>query len=152
MSSFKIPPQIVRLILLTLVIVAGYLVARAFLTPASFGEFGVYRGDALGEAASLPISFAGQKACQECHAEQHEILIKAEHKTLSCESCHGAGAAHVENPDMFPLAKLTFSHCLRCHEAGPSRPQWFPQIKSKEHYTGYRCTECHSPHEPNEVP
>jgi hypothetical protein len=151
MRFFKIPPQIIRLILLTLVIVSSYLVARAFLTPASFGEFGVYRADALGDAASLPISFAGQQACEECHSEQHETLARAEHKTLSCESCHGAGSAHVENPDI-PLTKLTFSLCLRCHEAGPSKPQWFKQIKPKEHYVGYRCTECHSPHEPNEVP
>jgi ribosomal protein L37AE/L43A len=147
----RLPPQIVRLLLLTVVIVAGFLAARFFLTPPSFGEFGYYRGDALGEAASLPIAYAGQKACEECHSEQHEIIMRAEHKTLSCESCHGAGAAHVDNPDV-PLAKLTFSHCLRCHEASPGRPLWFKQIKSKEHYTGHRCTECHSPHEPNETP
>ena len=26
------------------------------------------------------------------------------------------------------------------------------QINSKDHYTGQRCIECHSPHQPNEVP
>jgi hypothetical protein len=26
------------------------------------------------------------------------------------------------------------------------------QIASKNHYKGQRCTECHLPHQPNEVP
>jgi ribosomal protein L37AE/L43A len=147
----RLPPQIARLILLTLAIVGGFLVARYFLTPHSFGEFGHYRGDAIGEAASLPIAFAGQNECMVCHSEQHETLARAEHQTLSCESCHGPGDAHATNPD-FPLPKLTYSHCIRCHEASPSKPQWFSQINPKEHYTGYRCIECHSPHEPNEEP
>jgi nitrate/TMAO reductase-like tetraheme cytochrome c subunit len=42
--------------------------------------------------------------------------------------------------------------CLRCHEANPSRPKWHKQIVSKDHYTGSKCTECHVPHSPLEVP
>src|SRR4051812_30663865 len=151
MRPFKMPPQIVRLVLLTVFIVGSYLIARSFLTPPSFGQFGWYRGDALAELSNRPISFAGRKACDECHSDHFQKLLKAEHKTLSCETCHGPGQAHVDNPDL-KLQKLTFSHCLRCHEASPSRPDWLKQIKSRDHYTGQRCTECHSPHEPNEVP
>jgi hypothetical protein len=95
--------------------------------------------------------FAGRKAWEECHSEHVALLVKAEHKSLSCETCHGVGQAHVDNPDV-GLAKLTFSHCVRCHEASPSRPKWLKQIESRDHYTGQRCTECHSPHQPNEVP
>jgi hypothetical protein len=145
------PPQILRLVLLTLLIVGTYLVARRFLTPKSFGEFGWYRADALAEIASRPISFAGKKACDECHSDTLNKLAKAEHKTLSCETCHGAAQAHVENPDV-KLQKLTFSLCVRCHEATPSRPKWLKQIVIKDHYTGQRCTECHTPHQPSEVP
>ena len=83
--------------------------------------------------------------------ELTEESIIAEHRTLSCETCHGAAQGHVENPDL-KLEKLTFSHCVRCHEASPSRPKWLKQIQVKDHYTGQRCTECHSPHQPNEVP
>lgn len=151
MQPPKIPPQIVRLILLTLGIVGLYLTARSFLTPKSFGELGWYRADALGEVASHPISYGGKKACDECHSEEYQKLIQGDHKTLSCEACHGPGQAHIENPDL-GLVKLSFSHCLRCHEMNPSRPKWLKQIKSREHYAGERCTECHAPHEPNEVP
>ena len=118
MRPFKMPPQIFRLVLLTIFIMGTYLTARTFLTPPSFGKFGWYRANALGELSSRPVTFAGRKACDECHSDHVQKLAKAEHKTLSCESCHGAGQAHVDNPDV-QLPKLTFSHCLRCHEASP---------------------------------
>ena len=151
MRPFNMPPQVLRLVLLTVVIVGTYLIARSFLTPASFGQYGHYRGNALAELSSRPITFAGRKACDECHSDHFQKLAKAEHKTLGCETCHGPGQAHADNPDL-KLEKLTFSHCVRCHEESPSRPKWLKQIVSTKHYTGQRCTECHSPHEPNEVP
>ena len=30
--------------------------------------------------------------------------------------------------------------------------KWLKQIEVKDHFTGQRCTECHIPHQPNEVP
>ena len=150
MSQFKMPPQIFRLVLLTLAIVGSYLIARAVLTPASFGESGWYRGEALVELRSRPPVFAGKQACDECHSDQLQKLARFEHKTLSCEACHGVSREHAENPDILPI-KLTGSHCIRCHEANPSRPKWFKQIVVKEHYAG-KCTECHVPHQPSQTP
>ncbi len=146
----KLPPQIVRLILLTIGIVGSYLVARAFLTPHSFGDYGWYRGAALAELADRPISFGGKKSCEECHSDVVLKLTKHEHKTLSCEGCHGPARAHADNPDV-KLEKPTFSECVRCHEANPSRPAWHKQIVVNKHYPG-KCTECHVPHSPNDVP
>jgi hypothetical protein len=151
MRFSKMPPQIARLVLLTVGIVVSYLTARYFLTPPSFGEYGWYRGAALSELTSRPVVFAGKKACDECHSEVCQKLAKYEHKTLSCEACHGTGQAHADNPDV-KMAILNFSHCARCHEASPSRPAWLKQIQTRKHYTGQRCTECHIPHQPNEVP
>jgi hypothetical protein len=148
---FRMPPQVVRLFLLAAGIVGSYLVARYFLTPPSFGHYGWYRGEALAEVAAREPVFAGKKACEECHSDQVQKLNQHEHKTLSCEACHGAGQAHADNPDV-KLDILNFSHCVRCHEANPSRPSWHKQITIKEHYTGSKCTECHVPHSPNEVP
>jgi hypothetical protein len=145
-----LPPQILRLILLTLAIVGSYLVARTFLTPASFGVFGWYRGEALVELRSRPPVYAGKQACDECHSDQLQKLAKYEHRTLSCEACHGVSREHAENPDILPV-KLTGSHCLRCHEANPSRPKWFKQIVVKDHY-GSKCVECHVPHQPSQTP
>lgn len=154
MSWFKLPPQILRLVLLTIGIVGSYAVARYFLTPASFGEYGWYRGDALAELASHPTVHAGKKACEVCHSDEFGKLLKHEHKTLSCESCHGPAQAHVDDPEneQNKPDKHNAVACLRCHEANPSRPKWLKQINLKEHYTGSKCTECHVPHMPLEVP
>jgi hypothetical protein len=151
MSRFSMPPQAVRLVLLTIGIVGSYLVARAILTPQSFGEYGWYRGAALMELASHDQVYAGSKSCAECHSEQQTVVRSNAHKTLSCEGCHGPSQSHVENPDLKPEI-LNYSHCVRGHEANPSRPKWHKQIVAKSHYTGDACTECHLPHHPTEAP
>ena len=177
MHRFRVPPQILRLVLLTFAIVGCYFIARAFLTPPSFHQYGWYRGAALEELASRTPVHAGRKACEECHAEIFPKLAKGLHKTVSCEACHGVSRDHAENPDIKPglikenvttinikaaegngstnavavTGRLTGVHCLRCHEGNPSRPAWFKQIDVKSHYSG-KCTECHLPHQPDQTP
>jgi hypothetical protein len=147
----KMPPQIFRLVLLTLAIIVTYVIARYLLTPATFRQHGFYRGDALLEHASRTPVFAGRKACLECHQEIQDKLFKAEHKTIGCETCHGVGREHADNPDV-SLVKIGDNGCLRCHENNGARPAWLKQINSKEHYRGDKCAGCHVPHQPNEVP
>jgi hypothetical protein len=149
--SFKPPPQVVRLLLLTAGIVFSYFVARALLTPPSFGEYGFYRGAALPETAARQPVYGGAKACGECHEQETKDLAAHGHKTLSCEACHGAAQAHADDPDVKPQI-LNYGHCVRCHEANISRPKWHKQVVSKSHYPGSNCTECHIPHQPEEVP
>ena len=151
----KMPPQIVRLVLLTVFIVGSYLCARYFLTPASFGQYGWYRGDALELlAANRQPVFAGRKSCEECHSDVVKKLTHADHKGLSCEACHFPALAHTQNPDDSKLnpPKMEMSACTRCHESSISRPKWMHQIVSRSHYAGQKCTECHMPHQPQEVP
>ena len=145
------PPQFTRLLILTVFIVGAYFLARAMLTPRSFGAYGWYRGDAIAEIAERPIVHAGREACTECHKEAVQKLAAKEHKTLGCETCHGVSLPHVENPDV-KLPKLTDSLCLRCHEREPARPLKHKQVVSQSHYKGQRCIECHVPHQPSEVP
>lgn len=156
LQTFKMPPQVVRIVLLAVGIVGSYLVARYFLTPPSFNEkgYGWYRKDALVDLATGDRVYAGMKACEECHADEYKKVLLGGHKTLSCEGCHGPGGAHAGNPDNgdVKMQVLNFSHCVRCHEANPSRPKWHKQIISKDHYAGSKCTECHVPHSPAEVP
>jgi hypothetical protein len=147
----KMPPQIIRIVLLAVGIVLSYLVARTLLTPASFRQYGFYRGAALGEVAARDIVHAGRKECASCHVDEEKMLAKGAHRTLSCEGCHGAGQAHAQNPDIKPQI-LGYSHCARCHEYNISRPKWHKQVVTKEHYAGSKCTECHVPHNPTEVP
>jgi hypothetical protein len=141
-----------RIFLLAIGIVAAYSVARYFLTPPSFGEYGWYRGAALAELATRDRVYAGKQACEECHADEYQKLLKHEHMGLACESCHGPGEAHGKDPRKDNIEKSSFAVCLRCHEANPSRPKWHKQIVIKNHYTGSKCTECHVPHSPSEVP
>jgi hypothetical protein len=150
MRPFKLPPQILRLVLLALAIVGSYLIARSFLVPPTFGQYGWYRGDALALVASRPPVYAGKLACDECHSDiLHKMALDA-HKTLSCEGCHGVSREHVDNPDILPV-KATGSHCIRCHEANLARPAWLKQIVVKDHY-GPKCIECHLPHQPTKSP
>src|SRR5690349_20769218 len=142
----SLPPQILRLILLTLAIVGSYLVARSFLTPSSFGQYGWYRGSALGEIAARTPVFAGKKSCDECHSDIVHKLDAGAHKTLSCEACHGVSREHTDNPDILPV-KATGNYCIRCHETNLARPAWLKQIVLKDHY-GPKCVECHLPHQP----
>jgi len=151
MRNLNIPPQLFRLLLLAVGIVAFYLTARYLLTPATFGAYGFYRSRALDEISSQEPVFAGLEACEECHAEEVAMVRTSEHKTLSCETCHGVSKAHVENPDI-QVGQDFRIPCMRCHEANPSRPGWLKQITTEDHYTGERCTECHLPHQPNEFP
>jgi hypothetical protein len=148
----KMPPQVLRIVLLAVGIVAVYFIARSFLTPPSFKQYGWYRGNALGELATRDPVFAGKKACEECHSDHIQKLAKDGHKTLSCEACHGPGQAHANNPDIKIEVRPEFGACVRCHEANPSRPKTHKQIVSKTHYSGSKCTECHLPHTPAETP
>src|SRR5437660_986468 len=155
----KMPPQVLRLFLLAVGIVTAYSIARYFLTPPSFRQYGWYRGEALAELRSREPVYAGRKACEECHSDEVQKLAKFEHKSLSCEGCHGVGQAHSDNPRKDNIDKSGYAACIRCHEANPSRPKWHKQIVSKNHFVESKpgskpslCTECHVPHAPSEVP
>lgn len=149
------PPQVSRLLLLAAGIVAIYFIARIFLVPESFGEYGWYRGAALQERAELPVSYAGAEACLECHDEQEEVLQKSGHRSLSCEGCHGAVYEHSLHPTSkaaLPARIQDQRFCLRCHLRTGSRPTEFPQIVEPGHSDGESCLSCHLPHNPEESP
>lgn len=148
MNPSRMPPQVLRLVVLTLLIIATYAVARVFLTPPTFGQYGHYRGAALEEAASKKLVFAGAKACDECHDDTSGLVAKDRHQGIACESCHGPNRPHVRNPDIVPV-KLNDQLCLRCHLADAARPAKVKQIQTMDHFPGDKCLECHVAHQPN---
>jgi hypothetical protein len=150
MKRLNMPPQVFRLVLLTLGIIGSYSVMRFFLRPDSFGEHGHYRGAALGEMAARETVFAGAKACTECHEEVFALRDKHEHRRISCESCHGPAKEHAKDPDK-TTTKFDQAMCLRCHHEEPARPKSQKQILPADHYEG-KCLECHLPHQPKESP
>ena len=148
MNRSRLRPQLIVLVVLTVLIIGTYAVARVFLTPPTFGHYGHYRGAALVEAAARPLVFAGAKACDECHSDTGELVAKDRHKGITCESCHGPGRTHSRNPDIVPV-KLTDQLCLRCHIADAARPAKQRQIQPNDHFPGDKCVECHVAHQPN---
>ena len=146
------PPQIQRLLLLVMAIAGAYFTAVHFLTPKSFGQYGWYRGAALGEIAALSIRYAGKAACADCHSEILDKMAKSKHQGVACEACHGASADHAENPAVEPRKITDPQFCLRCHRASPSKPAKFPQVDPADHFGDSRCQECHLPHSPNDSP
>lgn len=150
------PEQIKRLLvpfILAIVILVG---ARHFLVPKTFGKFGHYRAAAIDEIANQKIQYVGQSACVECHEDIAGEKGKSYHKDVSCETCHGASAEHVENPSEHKphLPKDRGEKCLLCHEYLVARPTGFPQIVEKTHNPVKLCISCHKPHDPTpkEVP
>jgi predicted CXXCH cytochrome family protein len=152
MLRWKIPPQITRLLLVTAVILLSYYAARLFLIPDSFGKYGWYRANVLQEYQTLPVKFAGASNCADCHADVVEMKSQGGHKLISCESCHGPAAGHMEDPSLLPKKAEDRNFCIRCHEMNPSRPAFLPQVVAAEHSQGMSCMDCHIPHLPMESP
>jgi len=112
-------------------------------------------------------SLAGDAACTRCHdeTEANPVLsiyktrhgVKADARTPGCQSCHGAGEAHIKNPQGLstrPLVEINFgTHsetsaqgqagaCLGCHQGG-LRMHW---AGSEHERRDIACTSCHQIH------
>lgn len=107
--------------------------------------------------APAPSGRAGNEACITCHDEQshalpiHGLLIQGKDHAprVECESCHGPGAAHAEDPTTTAMPKLaalpaTASNraCLACH----ALPFESDGLQHQHARAGLRCIECHSVH------
>jgi len=149
MKSFKDAEHLFRLAAVFLAGFVLFLIVRSVLVPRSFGRYGHYRGDAIAEAAALPVSYAGHKACADCHSDIVDVKSHGKHKGVNCESCHGPQEKHVEDPGAVTPAKLDTSLlCPRCHQANIAKPKSFPQVEAADHSNGVACNTCHKPHSP----
>lgn len=149
MDKFKDAGHLFRLAGVFLAGILVFILARGFLVPKSFGQYGHYRGNALAEIKSLPVSYAGHDTCEACHSDVQEKKAKSKHARVNCESCHGPQAKHADDPTALKPAKLdTAVLCVRCHEANTAKPKWMPQVVSADHAGGIACDTCHQPHSP----
>ena len=149
MNWFKDAGHLLRLASVFAIGLILFLVARGFLVPHSFGQYGHYRGDALADIASRNPHFAGHQTCETCHADVLEKKKDGRHARVNCEACHGPLANHADDPGTVQPVKLdTAVLCVRCHEANAAKPKTFPQVASAEHSAGLPCDTCHQPHSP----
>jgi DmsE family decaheme c-type cytochrome len=106
-----------------------------------------------------PSAFVGSETCATCHAEESKKFTSNPHaklalehggKGVTCESCHGAGKAHVESggdkTKILNLAAATPKKvdetCLGCH-AG-AHPNF---LRSPHARANVSCLSCHSVHQ-----
>lgn len=144
-------PQLTRLMVIFGLLLILYFVVRWIAKPDSFYWYGHYRGEALAEVADLPVHYAPRDACFDCHAEQAAENRAGPHKSISCQSCHDAGQAHVDDPSTDNITRpVPAELCVICHAAGSARPASFPQIQVAEHAMGMSCIDCHVTHNPGE--
>jgi DmsE family decaheme c-type cytochrome len=104
----------------------------------------------------------GYETCTTCHDQAKYVAIlrtphgmKGDARTPfakhACQTCHGPGAAHVDNPGPFPPLggkpnPAANAVCLGCHRGG-QRIHW----DGSEHEAhGLACTSCHKIHEPDQ--
>ncbi len=136
---------------------AGFLVVKALAVPASWNYEEWYREDSLKDIASLSPVYGGNESCKTCHADEHQEVQEFQHKSLSCESCHGALADHVRGGKKIAAAVVDNEstwQCLNCHETLITRPPDFPLFsvnrvqEHKEVAGGMLCVTCHNPHDP----
>lgn len=143
------PQQVPRLVAVFALVAVVFLVMRQVLVPDTFGDLGHYRAAALETIAARPIKYAGHRACQDCHGDVAEKRLSGNHRGVTCETCHGPAATHVEQPtDVKPTVPNTREFCVTCHSYNPSRPTGFPQIDPPAHNYPQPCKDCHDPHAP----
>ena len=162
------PKHIVRLLLLLLVVALVGYAAKRFFTPASFYQFGHYRGDSVAEIASDKPKYGKPKNCEGCHAAKYAEWAKGVHnqadkgKSVKCEVCHGpassrdlkgpfdnvaTGKDHPHDLKM-SIPSDSVKLCTLCHEKMPGRPVEQRQIEVASHAGNQQCTACHNAHSP----
>jgi DmsE family decaheme c-type cytochrome len=110
-------------------------------------------------AAQGGATFVGGDTCATCHSENAEHLTRTAHGRVEdprapagkqqCETCHGPGSRHVEDPvNVKPMqfnevsAADANAVCATCHNRGDHALWDGSQHQSR----GLSCTTCHSVH------
>ena len=111
-------------------------------------------------AGSEGQSYVGEAKCLECHSEQLKGYEGSPHHRVAdprtpaakqgCESCHGPGSKHVDDPGTFAVTnpnKLppeeVSATCTTCHNRG-EHAFWDGSQHDSRKLT---CTTCHSVHD-----
>jgi cytochrome c553 len=141
------PKHIFRLVSLIVGFLVLTIIAIPILIPDSFYRFGHYRANSVIEIAAQEPVLQTANYCKDCHTERHAQWSASNHKSVTCEVCHGAALGHPQKGKL-PIPKDAAKLCTLCHEAMPGRPRTQPQIEAAQHSGGQQCTVCHNPHSP----
>jgi hypothetical protein len=138
-----------KMILSFAVFITIFVAVRMVAVPASFGDYGWYRGDSVGEFAEIHAVYATSDNCKDCHSSVYDEWAAGEHKTVNCETCKGPGGEHIKSPAANEMEiDRSRDFCALCHNQNPSRPVDFAQKDVSVHNAGQLCIECHDSHDP----
>jgi len=147
--------HVFRAALVLVVAVAAVMLGRGLLVPRSYGIYGPYRADNVGEQMAVrEPRHAGPAACAACHEKQATARTAGGHRTVSCEICHAPLSAHVRAGAVVARMPVdpSVALCARCHRRIAGRPEKFPQVVLEQHVEGALesgvCLGCHDPHSP----
>jgi hypothetical protein len=141
--------HLIRLAITVVVVLLLMYVVRKALTPKTFGEFGHYRAAAVMDNMQFEPKHIGTEICAGCHHKQAEAKQDGVHQGVKCETCHGPGWKHADDPENVKLRKPTERlFCGYCHSRNIARPKGFPQVELNKHYPDGLCVDCHNPHSP----
>jgi hypothetical protein len=149
MNVFKDAGHLFRFAGLFVLAFLVFLVVRHYVVPKSFGQYGHYRGAAIGEIAAHPAKFAGHDTCEACHADVQDKKKNGKHASVNCEACHGALVKQLPAPEVHP-ANL-YQHLLTL--AGLSFPPERPLLRHADDPTSVTpelpdtavlCARCHT--------
>ena len=153
--------HLVRMAVIVAIIGVGGYIGRTLLLPATFGQYGPYRGAAVHEEIILPARHMTNDSCLSCHPDIKQMHLKGIHRTVSCEFCHGTYADHVKDGKKVAALPVKRNEeitrlCLRCHnQIIRARPKEsikmvsMPQhLEQKQVKTDHTCAQCHNVHAP----
>ena len=136
-------------ILLAILLIV-FVVPRVMPTPTFLTEYGFHPNEIeenTKEWASLPLQYVSSSICNDCHQDKYSMWEKANHRTVSCENCHGPAGAHLETRARL-VVDTSRELCGLCHAKLISRPSDFPQVNMEEMGEQAECITCHDPHDP----
>ena len=148
MARFSSYEHLLRLAALFAVGIALFAGLRWLLVPSDYGLIGPYRASALAQNREQPIAYAGQVACIECHSDVADARTGNAHADISCESCHGALAAHAADPSVAAVRPDPRATCAICHVPDLAKPAAFKTVNFADHAGTESCGSCHQPHAP----
>lgn len=152
-----------RAILILIAVLVAGTVTRHFMIPASFGQAGPYRYDALQDLRAKAPVHGSQTACQSCHTDVWETNLSGKHASVSCEVCHAPVTFHADGEQK--IADMPSNReanlCADCHETLAAKPDDMPQVNLMEHLISLEaapedgiiqegtCLVCHDVHNPS---
>ncbi len=149
MSTFKNAGHLFRFAGLFVLAFLVFLVVRHFVVPKSFGQYGHYRGAAMGEIAAHPTKFVGHETCESCHSDVADKKKAGKHAGLSCEACHGAlfqklPAAEQPKPDLYQRFLILVGKSLPPDVPILHHAEDPTTVKAVLPDTAVLCARCHT--------